>query len=176
MAASTKQIVWDAASWIALILNEKIRDETGAVITDRGLLAKTVHRAAERGHLELVTPALALAEVTTKHEIRKGEPDKIKAFFDHDYILVVPVDTVIAGVARDFIMKKRASDQPLLRPNDAIYIATAAELGITEVHTFDPKLERLSGLFETLSGKPIKIRNPTLEDERSMLNLVAGGE
>lgn len=166
MAASTKQVVWDAAAWIALILNESIVTDSGAT---RGQLAKTVHRAAERGNLELVTPALALAEVTTKEGVRNGDPDTVRAFFDHAYILVVPVDTIIGGEAREFIMQKRPKDQPLLRPADSIYLATAAELNISEIHTFDPKLEKLSGLFKTRAGSPIIIRNPSLEAEGTLL-------
>lgn len=174
MAASTKQVVWDAAAWIAMILDEKIRNESGAVTADRGLLARTVHRAAERGHLELVTPALALAEVCCKAGIREDEPDRVAAFFDHDYILVVPVDTVIGTTARELAMRARPSDQPLLRPNDSIYVATAVELDIAEIHTFDPKLEKLSGLFDTRSGVPIIIRNPTLESgENNLLTVVS---
>lgn len=174
MAVSTKKVVWDAASWIALIMDEKIRDADGVVTQDRGQLARTVHKAAERGHLELVTPALALAEVAAKDAIRTDAPDKIAAFFDHDYIFVVAVDTLMGRTARELIMRERPRDQPRLRPADSIYVATAVETNVAEIHTFDRKLIDLSGLFETRDGTPILIRPPTLEAERgSLLSMVS---
>lgn len=176
MAASTKRVVWDAACWIALIINETHRDEKTGLVVERGLLARTVHRSAERGGLELVSPSLALAEVTRKNEVREDDDaDKIARFFEHDYILIAAVDTVMGNTARDLIRQKWPKDQPLLRCNDAIYLATAAELNIPEVHTFDDKLIRFSGKFRTRDGDPILIRHPSLEAESGTLLSAASG-
>lgn len=160
MAASTKRVVWDAAAWIALITDEKITDDSGSVTQDRGLLARTVLNVAERGLLEIVTPALALAEVSAKNGIREGGEDKVKAFFEHDYILVANVDTTIGNTARRLIMLPRPKSQPLLKPADAIYVSTAVENNIAEIHTFDGGLLNLSEVFKTRSGTPIVISVP----------------
>ena len=120
------------------------------------MLARTVLRAAEKGGLELVSPALALAEVNRKNEIREDDDaDKIARFFEHDYILIAATDTVMGNTARDLIRQKWPKDQPLLRCNDAIYLAVAVELDIAEIHTFDEKLIRFSGKFQTRGGDPI---------------------
>lgn len=39
MADSPKRVSWDACTWIALIQQEKIRDENGNVVEDRYALA-----------------------------------------------------------------------------------------------------------------------------------------
>jgi len=160
MAASTKRVVWDAAVWIALIIDEKVYEKDGSLKTDRGLLARTVLNIAERGLLELVTPALAIAEVCRHNEVRPRDQDKIAEFFDHDYILVSNVDSAIASTARKLLMTPRPKEQHILRPADSIYVATAVEHNIPELHTFDEKLVNLSGVFKTRSGTPIVIRFP----------------
>lgn len=160
MAASTKRVVWDAAAWIALIIDEKVYHDDGTLKTDRGLLARTVLNVSQRGLLELVTPALAIAEVCRKNEIRGLDTDKVAEFFDHDYILVSSVDSAIASAARKLLMTPRPATQHILKPADSIYVATAVEHNIPEMHTFDEKLVNLSGVFKTRSGTPIVICFP----------------
>jgi len=161
MPSSPRRVVWDAASWIALIIDEKIRDENGQVTEDRGAMARGVHRAAEKGLIEIVTPALALVE-TCGHPKTRTEDSaaKIGAYFDHDYIQVAPLDTELATQARTIIQRRPAAGLPYCRPKDATYIATAADWNITELHTFDAGLLKLTQQFQTRDGQPIVICKP----------------
>jgi predicted nucleic acid-binding protein len=161
MADSPRRVVWDAASWIALIIDEKVRNDEGQVIEDRGAMARGVQRAAERGLIEIVTPALALVE-TCGHPNTRTEDSaaKIGAYFDHDYIQVAPLDTELATQARALIQQRPAAGLPYCRPKDATYIATAADWNITELHTFDEGLLKLSRRFQTRDGQPIVICKP----------------
>lgn len=159
--APTRQVVWDAAAWIALIIDEKIRDPSGKVTQDRGAMARGVQVAAERGSLEIVTPALALVETCGQHIVRTTISDgKVEAYFDHDYVQVAPLDVQISKAARTIVKAKLPSSLPYCRPCDAVYVATAADWNITELHTFDGGLIKLSGQFKTRDGRPIIISYP----------------
>lgn len=163
MAASPRRIVWDAACWIALITEEKIRDADGAVTEDRGAMARGVQGAAGRGILEIVTPALALVETCGNPQTRsESSAAKIAAYFDHDYIHVASVDTDLATQARALIQRRRGPGLPYLQPKDAIYVATAADWNIAELHTFDGGLLKLTRQFLTRAGEPIEIRKPSV--------------
>jgi predicted nucleic acid-binding protein len=162
MAASLRRVVWDAAAWIALIINEKVQSEDGS-IEDRGAMARAVQRAAERGLIEIVTPALALVETCGHPQTRSGDSaSKIAAYFDHDYIQVAPLDTALANEARGLVQRRPDQGQPYCRPKDAIYLATAADWNIPELHTFDGGLLKLSRKFLTRDGQPIIICKPDL--------------
>lgn len=170
MAVSARQVVWDAASWIALISDEKIRDTAGNVIEDRGTMAGDVQKAAMRGLVEIVTPALALVEVCGRSDVRtKVTSDTIGAYFDHDYIQVAALDTVLAHQARAIIQKRPAKGKPYCRPKDAVYVATAVDWNITELHTFDNGLLKLTKQFLTRSGQPITICKPGIHLARTDL-------
>ena len=68
---------------------------------------KSILLAAERRELRIVTSALTLTEVIKI----KGKPiladaeDRIRAFFEHEWIVVRDVDRFIAEQAREFIWK-----------------------------------------------------------------------
>lgn len=161
MAAPPRQVVWDCASWVALIIDEKIRDDSGNITEDRGAMARGVQRVAERGQLEIVSPALALVE-TCGHKTRAVSPEKVEAYFDHDNVQVAPLDVQMAKVAREIVKKRLAAGLPYCRPCDATYVATAAEWNIPELHTFDEKLLKLNRQFQTRDGRPIIICKPDL--------------
>jgi predicted nucleic acid-binding protein len=164
MGVSARRVVWDAASWVALIIDEKIRDATGIVTEDRGALARGVQRAAERGQIEIVTPALALVETCGSKMIRGGavSADKVEAYFDHDYVYVAPLDTQLAKVAREVVAQRLARSLPYCRPCDATYLATAIDYNIPELHTFDGPLSKLDRQFSTRDGRPIVICRPDI--------------
>ena len=162
MAGSPRQVVWDAAAWIALINDEKFPGPDGK-IEDRGAMARGVHIAAMRRQVEIVTPALALVE-TCGHPDTRSEAlsAKIAAYFDHDYIQVAPLDVALAHQARSLVQRKPARGEPYLRPKDAVYVATAADWDIVELHTFDAGLLKLSQRFQTRDGRLITICKPDL--------------
>ena len=81
---------WDSCTWIALIWDETVRLDSGA-IEDRGALCRAVIDDAEKGGQEICTCALSLAEVS-KHPAADGAEggDKLKSFFENDYIIPTP--------------------------------------------------------------------------------------
>lgn len=161
MAKPLRQVVWDAASWVALIIDEKVHDAAGNVTEDRGDMARGVQRAAESGILEIVTPSLALVETCGNPATRSATTArKIGAYFDHDYIQVAPLDTELANRARALVQQRPATGDPYCRPKDAVYVATAADWNIPELHTFDGGLLKLSHKFLTRDGQPIVICRP----------------
>lgn len=115
---------------------------------------ESVLLAAKRRELRIITSALTLTEVIKI----KGKPiavdreDHIRAFFEHEWILVRDVDRFIAEQARDFIWKYG------LQPYDAIHLATAYKHKIQHLDTYDTKdLGKLNGKLGT---PPMKIGEP----------------
>lgn len=118
---------------------------------------KSVMLAAERGELRIVTSALTLTEVIKikgKESLKPNVEDTIRAFFEHEWIIVRDVDRFIAEDARDLIWKHG------LQPYDAIHLATAKRLGLQSLDTYDrTDLGKLDGKI----GVPLmKIGEPPL--------------
>lgn len=172
--ASPKRVIWDASAWIALILDEQIALPGGGT-KHRGQMCQTVLREARRGALEIWTPALALVETAAQLDVRKLQAEKVRAFFDHDYVFVVALDVEIADRARECILQKNNKSLPWLRPADATYVATAAVSNVDEIHAFDGPLSKLSGLYKTAAGGLITIKEPELGADSTPLLKAAGG-
>jgi predicted nucleic acid-binding protein len=153
--AASRRIAWDACTWIALIQREKIIDATGIVIEDRGALARAVIDAAVSGRCEIVISGLCLAEVS-KNPPGMAGGDKVGPFFEHDYVLTAPVDTIVGNKARELMMAGHAK----LRPADAIHLATALVTNVDEMHTFDSRLLAFDGLLAKRDGSKLKICKP----------------
>ena len=126
--------------------------------------------AAERGELRIVTSALTLTEVIKI----KGKPtpvvdeDRIRAFFEHEWIIVRDVDRFIAEQARDFIWKYN------LQPIDAIHLATAYKHKLQHLDTYDRSdLGKLDG---KVSAPPMKIGEPPLIPYQTELPEIEPGE
>jgi predicted nucleic acid-binding protein len=117
---------------------------------------QSVLYAAERGDLRIITSALTLTEVIKI----KGKPippdaeDKIRAFFEHEWIIVRDVDRFIAEQAREFIWKYS------LQPYDAIHLATAYRMKLLHLDTYDRA--DLGKLNEKLGSPVMKICEPPL--------------
>ena len=132
MAASPRRICWDACTWIALIQREQGRYEA----------CRAVLALAEQGNVEIVVSGLCLVEVCkSPPTAAAGDPDQIAAFFDTDYIMVVPVDRAVGNAARKLMMSRH----PGLKPPDATHIATALLTNCNELNTFDGVLLALDG-------------------------------
>jgi predicted nucleic acid-binding protein len=154
MVKSIDRVYWDACSWTALIQREKIVVD-GVLLEDRERLCRPVITLAELGKLEILTSFLSFAEVCGDRKKRYGE-DKIAAYFEHDYILPIPVDRQIGEDARRLML----SDLPGLKPADAIHVASAALANAREMHTFDDKLLKLDGKILRRDGISLKIVKP----------------
>ncbi len=153
MATSPKRICWEACTWIALIQGETII-ENGI---DRVTRCKAVLELAKRGKIEIATSALCLAEVCKNKDIKDADPDKLAAFFEHDYLQVVALGREIGERAREIMMAGFAG----LKPADACHLATAAMVPeVAELHTFDARLLALDQKITKADKSPLKICLP----------------
>ena len=157
MATSPSRVAWDSCTWIAHIQRERILGPDGkTVIEDRGAMCRPVLDAAERGVIEIVASAIALVEVLAR---ASGIDDqRVRDFFDNDYILLVNVDKHLADFARRLML----AGYPGLKPPDAIHLATARIANVDEFHTFDDRLLALDGVIDRLDGTRLAIKKPAV--------------
>lgn len=127
---------WDACTFLALL-----RGEEGRLAQCEAAI-----RHAEKGEIRIITSALTLAEVlwlTGKDPIPVEDREKVRRFFESDFLALYDVDRTIAEMAQDVVWEHR------VRPKDAIHVATALSLGrrvsIEQMDTFDVGLQGLSG-------------------------------
>jgi predicted nucleic acid-binding protein len=133
---ANKRVAWDACAWIALIQQERIRDQTtGQIIEDRYAMCRNVIKAAEADQIEIITSALCYAEVCKNKDLLDRDEDKVAAFFENDYVLPVSLDRAVGERARTLMMSGAAN----LKPADACHLATALIGNADELHTFDAK-------------------------------------
>lgn len=86
--------------------------------------------------------------------------DKIKNFFKHEWIYLYEVDRRIAEKARDLIW-----EHTVLKPVDAVHVATALTAKVAKMETFDGKLLKLDGKI----GSPaLKIEHPFFPLQREL--------
>ena len=121
-------------------------------------------RLAERGELIIVTSALTLAEVLHvkgKGPIPMEDRDKVRRFFENDYITLYDVDRHIAERAQEVVWQNG------VKPKDAIHVATALSLadgrGVEQLDTFDNYLIGQSGAVG--GNPPLQIGRPNLPGE-----------
>lgn len=158
MAASTpKRVCWDACTWISLIQKEKITGPKG-IVEDRYRLCRAVLDLAEMGKIEVATSGLSLAEVCKNPAIKRGRADQVGPYFEHEWVLVVPVDTLVGTTARALMMAGHAG----LKPPDAVHLATAIVANADELHTFDRDLLDLDETVARLDGNMLKICKPSV--------------
>jgi predicted nucleic acid-binding protein len=155
MASIPKRVCWDACAWIALIKKEKIQNPDGS-IEDRYALCRSVLDVAEKGDIEIAISGLCLVEVCKSDEVTAAPLDRVAAYFEHEYILLVPVDSVVGVNARKLMFDAHAG----LKPPDATHLATAIVSNADELHTFDGKLLALDGQLTKLDGTALKICKP----------------
>jgi len=142
----TKRRYWDACTFLGWLSGE----------SDKVDKCKGAVKLAEDGDIIIVTSALTLTEVVWvkgQKKLTEDTEDTIKRFFEQDFIAVRTVDRVIAEHARQLVWKYN------VKPKDSIHVATALQLGITIMDTFDDGLAKLSGKL----GKPkLKIGPPDI--------------
>ncbi len=142
---------WDSSVFLAWLLPEENRLDA----------CRGVVRAAEKGHVQIVTSALTLTEVIKL----KGHPQlpkkshdrKLRRFFQHEYIVIRGVDRFVAEQARELIWKHGA------KPKDSIHLATAVRWKIPTLDTFDDK--DMTALDGKLGNPLIKIGHPHEPEE-----------
>lgn len=155
--ASPDRISWDSCAWIAHIQQERIYGSNGkTIIEDRGAMCRFVLAAAEKGAFEIVVSALALVEVISRNRAAGIDDQKVRDYFDNEYILLVNVDKQLGDYARRLMLSGHAG----LKPPDAIHLATACIANVKELHTFDRGLLALDGVIDKADGTRLIIKKP----------------
>jgi len=106
--------------------------------------------------LEIVTSSLCLVEVLCKNADAGIDDQKVRNFFDNDYILLVAVDKQVGDRARKLMLQGFAK----LKPLDAIHAATAAIANADELHTFDERLLAMDNKVDKADGTRLIIKKP----------------
>ncbi len=157
MNSNTPARYWDANAFLGWLNNEQ----------DKAPECESVLAAADAGKVQIVTSALTLTEVIKlkgKLRLTKDKEEKIKAFFENDFIIVRDVDRFIAEKARDLIWSFSG-----LHPKDAIHVATAVTLQMNVLDTFDGPLIKLSGKIgspKLTIGRPHMPYQPDMYETR----------
>lgn len=159
MATSPSQVAWDSCTWIAHIQGERILGPDGkTVVEERGAMCRPVLDAAERGVIEIVVSTIALVEVLARNRTSSIDDQRVRDFFDNDYILLVNVDKHLGDFARRLMLAGHGG----LKPPDAIHVATACIANVREFHTFDDRLLALDGVIDRLDGTRLVIKKPAV--------------
>jgi predicted nucleic acid-binding protein len=159
MATSPSRVAWDSCTWIAHIQRERILGADGkTVIEDRSAMCRPVLDAAERGVIEIVVSAIALVEVLARNRTSGIDDQRVRDFFDNDYILLVNVDKHLGDFARRLMLAGHAG----LKPPDAIHLASASVANADEFHTFDDRLLALDGVIDRSDGTRLLIKKPAV--------------
>jgi predicted nucleic acid-binding protein len=157
MAVSPKRVYWDACAWIALIQDEQIPLASGGS-EHRGALCRAVVVQGVKNKVEIFTSAFCLIEVCKTGEIRSGyDNEKLAAFFENDYIVVVNIDRHTGEHGRALMLAGYSK----LKPADASHLAAALVCNVDEMHTFDDRLLALDGKLDKLDGTKLKICKPS---------------
>jgi len=135
---------WDTTCFLGWLKNEPDKvDECRGII-----------QACENDKLKIVTSTLTLAEVLylrPNAKIPKEESETIRAFFDHSYIITVPLDRMIAEKAQDLIWEYG------IKSKDAVHAASAIFSRVKILDTFDPDFNVMDNKIGT---PPLQIGRP----------------
>jgi hypothetical protein len=81
-----------------------IQDENvilaGGAVEPRGTMCRSVIEAAKKGNIEILTSTFNLVEVCRSNKVTV---DKIAAFFENDYILLVNLDRAVGERGRELM-------------------------------------------------------------------------
>lgn len=138
---------WDACVFLAWLKEEQ----------DNLVQCEAALREAEAGKLIIVTSTLTLAEtlylVKGEMPVSPETREKVRSFFENDYILMAELDRPTGELAQDVVWDHN------VRHKDAVHVATAVNLrerlGIEQLDTFDGPLAGLNGKVQGLPiGEP----------------------
>tara|TARA_R110002096_G_scaffold80281_1_gene188176 strand:- start:138 stop:656 length:519 start_codon:yes stop_codon:yes gene_type:complete len=167
--ANPLRIYWDACTWIAYIAKETSVPLKGGGIENRFAMCEAVLKGARDGKYEIVTSCFTLAEVCKSSEVKDSPVSNLPAFFEHSYILTVPVDLALGRHAQSM----QASGLVSLKPPDAIHLASALRARVDQINTFDGGILKLNGTIPGRDSKPLKIIKPG--EDKSPLPLFGNG-
>lgn len=137
-------------------------------ISDHPERAPTIDNFVElslRNEIDIVTSTASIVEVSHvlgEKEARKLDPnieEKLDAMFDEDRVLkLIDFSTLIARRARTLIRDSIANPTNILKPMDAVHLASAERLRVREFLTYDKKLLLHNGRFSFPIQKPFSER------------------
>lgn len=160
MPKPTPKFYWDACSWIGLINQESAKHRELRLVWER----------AKRGECDLYTSAYTYLEVVkakspASDPLSQDESDKrIDDVLDQPFVQIVQLDTIVARLARRL---RRIYPVELKQKGDAIHVASAAQVNVDALHTYDgsgptgrSKLLDLDGKVPRADGEKLRICMP----------------
>jgi predicted nucleic acid-binding protein len=149
-SSDASRLYWDSSVFLSLV-----NDEPGRRVVLDAILTRV---RASAGKEEIVTSTLSITEVAFGAEEQLGEPldavveDQINALWDDPFVIKLrEFDRLIARDARRLIRLAR-DRRWSLKPADAIHLASARSLNVTEFQTYDHGLFK----YEELAGFTIR--------------------
>ena len=144
---------WDSDCFLGYLNEEE----------DKVDLCQEVLDEAEKDKILIVTSALTIAEalwLKDGRKIVKEKSEKIRKFFQNDFIDIRNVTREIAQMAQDVVWDHS------IEPKDSIHVATAMKFKMPLMNSFDGDLLALSGKV----GNPlIRIEKPSTEQRKLSL-------
>lgn len=147
---------WDSSAFLAFFKEEEGRFQR----------CKAVLEAAEKGKVRIITSTLSFSEVVYvngKQQLTEEIEERLRAFFEHEYIVPVDLNRSVSEYARELLWRHTH-----LRPYDANHLSTACHAGCTIVDAFDNDFIKLNGEFDGFDEQPIRIGPPNLPVQLKM--------
>lgn len=141
MADNPRRIYWDANVPLSY-LND---------VPDRAPIIEELFRQARADEFELLTSSISRVEIAFIQSEKEGgtlDPEAEQAI-DALWLPGSPLKTVefydlIADRARRLIRQGIDQGWGALKPKDAIHVATAAQMGVSEMHSYDGQVKKWS--------------------------------
>jgi predicted nucleic acid-binding protein len=142
MADAPRRIYWDANVPLSY-LND---------MDDRVPIIEELFRRARAEEIELLTSSISRVEVAFVQSEKTGgtlDPEAESAI-DALWLPGSPIKTVeffdlIADRAKQLMRQAIDQGWGALKPMDAIHLATAVQMGVSEMHSYDAQVQKWSG-------------------------------
>jgi predicted nucleic acid-binding protein len=147
--------------WDSVVILGFLKEEPDKIDVCRQLLHE-----AQNGNFKIVTSAISLTEVVHLRHMQRLNPEtesKIKAFFEHEFIIVRAVDRRTAEKARELMW--RYHDQKL-KHADAVHAATASLANVDVLNSYDDDLLNLHDQIPCENGNLLHIARPVVSQTK----------
>lgn len=125
-----------------------------------GILDQLFDEIQQDDQRKIVTSVLSITEVShvaeekRKNKLNEAVNAALDSFWgDASLLEFIDFNERVARDARDLI-RQAIGLQIALRPNDAIHLASAKYVGVSECLTYDQKLHRFSGMLDMVVREP----------------------
>jgi len=136
MPGSTPRVYWDSCVFLSYFNGD---------IDRLPHIEALLKSASADNAIEIVTSTISITEVAFAQVEQTGKTDPAieaamdKLWADRSAVMLVDCHELIARQARN-LMRVALQHSWKLKPPDAIHLATAARMGVTEFHTYDGAL------------------------------------